>query len=452
MTENSQRLQVKVLSDHGEVVTQVNCPKGSITVLRGYKQSDLEPFKSAFAGIPGPERIVINVNNAPYEREENILIGFGENDLIPEVTVEDFFAKFMSTSAVEPLLFSYGLDGIAKKTLSSLPSDEKRRVQILSALYQEGKAVILNLPFEPIATSWREKYASYLLEQCVANDKILVVVNLDYRPECWVDNPNIIRIQLGEDVHKTIGFGAGNSGINELIQNIRTSIKQDETLGQAVERVQKESAPRPVNEDRDRKTTAEVKEKLIPPLIDPGLFSKLLKPIAACMFALLITLIYLTNNKAANLNANNHTKNSTQSKEFAKTPVKSPKREVASNAVPDYKQVINRPEISPNVIDLYPTAIKQSLLSALRNPNPPFLQSAEIKKPTIKKSAVDQQAASLLSALQDLSGTAPESLNSAEDNTTSLGSSAALSYEEREERREIIRQKFLEAIQKASAS
>ena len=105
MAKNSDRLQIKVLSDHGEVISQVNCPRGSITVLRGYKASDLEPFKRTFAGTPGPERVVITVDETPYEREENVLVGFGESDWNPETTVESYLSKFMSSSAVEPLLF-----------------------------------------------------------------------------------------------------------------------------------------------------------------------------------------------------------------------------------------------------------------------------------------------------------------------------------------------------------
>ena len=324
-------------------------------------------------------------------------------------------------------------------------------MQLLTAMYQSGKAVILNLPFEPISSTWREKYASYLVEQCEANNKIIVVVNMDYRPESWVENPSILRVQLGEDVHKTIGFGTSASGVQDLIDNIRSSIKDDEKLGDALDRVQEEARPRPASEDRDRKVRDQIDEEIIPPLIDPNLVTKWLKPAAACMLALLATLVYLTTIKVSV-----ETPSAVRANVVKPKPAADKTKPPAKDPIVKVKQGdIKRPPISPNIVDLYPAKIKDSLLKALDTQNPPFAKRVSPSKSHVKKSSVNQQAAGLLNALQGLSGTGdniPSNKTVSRIPSAPLSSSSSMSIKEREERREMIRQKFLEAIKKASTS
>ena len=73
-----ERLQIKLLSNSGELLRCVNCFAGQVTVLRGHSSADLQPYLRALAGIPGPERVSITIDDNEYSASHSNLIGFGE--------------------------------------------------------------------------------------------------------------------------------------------------------------------------------------------------------------------------------------------------------------------------------------------------------------------------------------------------------------------------------------
>lgn len=215
------KLQIKLLSSHGELLNVVTCYGGHISVFRANSANDLKPYQRALTGAHGPERFSINVDGGEYAAQEHILIGFGER-LPPGMTVTSFLESAgIPSGSIESTLLSYGLDHVIERDCSTLSEDEKRRLQIITAIYHPERILILNEPFDPISTTWRERFAD-LLSNFVRQKKALVVVTgLSYRPECWIDNESVARIQVGESLQRTVGFSGNSADIKELVKQIR---------------------------------------------------------------------------------------------------------------------------------------------------------------------------------------------------------------------------------------
>lgn len=73
-----QKLLVKQLSNTGELIRVISCFAGQISVFRATSPNALRPFQRAFVGLPGPEKIVISIEDENYVPSEHPLIGFGE--------------------------------------------------------------------------------------------------------------------------------------------------------------------------------------------------------------------------------------------------------------------------------------------------------------------------------------------------------------------------------------
>jgi hypothetical protein len=224
------KLQIKLLSQSAELLNVTNCAAGSISVLRSESPSELRPYQRALAGSQGKERFVIVVDGAEYRTEAHSLIGFGEAPPHTGSTVGQYLGKAgLPDGAITSLLVSFGLEGIVDKQCSTLTPDEERRVRIFAATADPSKALILNEPFEPISSQWRERLAEYLVDFARNRNGLVVVASLSYRPDSWIDNPTIVRQQVGQSLRKTIGFGAAGSEANAMINQLRDQLRQEES-------------------------------------------------------------------------------------------------------------------------------------------------------------------------------------------------------------------------------
>jgi hypothetical protein len=218
------KLQIKQLSTSGELLNVINCPAGRITVLRAYTPSQLEPYQRAVSGVPANEKILINLNNQEFIPDEHVLLGYGEDyKNISSTTSQYLLASGLPEAALIPTLNSFGLSNVAKASFSKLTACEARRVQLLGITYQIKKMAILNNPFDPLSSEWRERAADLLLKYVSNNIVPMLITSLDYRPECWINNEIINRIQVGDSAKRTIGFGSDNSEFNEIIKQVRQS-------------------------------------------------------------------------------------------------------------------------------------------------------------------------------------------------------------------------------------
>ena len=421
------KLQIRRLSQSGEVISVVNCPAGKITVLRESNAGDLDPYKRAFAGVPGAEKFTIEIDGQTMEMAKHRLIGFGNETRIPANTVREFLSASANAAAVDSLLISFGLEDIADKNPSSISDCARRRLLILSACQDPSKVLVLNNPFEPIGSTWRERIAEMLASSGKASGRITLITALDFRPSCWIDNDTIQRIQLGQDTQKTIGFAGSESEVQGIIEEVRRESKK------VVKKPVEETTRTPsvgITKPLDKsKTIAKFRRRV-----------RIFTGIAA---ALIFILLFVGREESPD-------KHQVVMTQPSATPITQPTSLNTPTA-----PTISATAPSAFVLDLYGPEIKRSIIRAFDG-----LGSTTSKAPSValRQAAWEKQgprtnefAGGLLKALEGASGTGYGSPSQPSGvPLVQTGPAVELSTEEREERREAIRQKFLEAISKAN--
>lgn len=236
------KLQIKLLSKHGELLNCANCIAGQISVFRGHTVGDLLPYQRALSGVPGPERFSVQLDDHHYVPDQHILIGFGERFIGDEGSVGEFLTRAgLPAAMLEGALVSYGLDRVIHTRCALLSKCEERRLRLLAASYSQNQVIVLNDPFDPITSEWRERFAELLVQAARGAGRIVVVINLGYRPENWIDNEAVHRIQVGESVQKTIGFSnqGGGGEVQDLVKQVRQLFKDERAAQQFAETVSK---------------------------------------------------------------------------------------------------------------------------------------------------------------------------------------------------------------------
>ena len=226
------KLQIKLLSQSAELLSMTNCSVGQVSVLRAESPSELRPYQRALGGNQGRERFVITVDGKQYNTEEHTLIGFGEVAPHTGLTVSQYLTSVgLIDGAISGLLMAYGIEGIETKLCSALSPDEERKVRLFAATSTTSKALIINEPFEPVSSNWRERVAELIADFARNKNGLVVVASLSYRPDAWIDNPVIARHQVGQTLRRTIGFGSAGSESTQLINQLRDQIRNEESQG-----------------------------------------------------------------------------------------------------------------------------------------------------------------------------------------------------------------------------
>ncbi len=223
-----QKLQLKLLSNSGELLNMVTCHAGRVSVLRSSVPSELRPYQRVLSGTPGKENIVAACDGSEYKADEHTVMGFGEPSPTAGLSVREFLARWeVPDSAVDSLLLSIGLENTATKNCSELSADQTARLRLVAATTDPDKILVLNDPFEHISGQWRERAAELLATFARARKVIVVIPSLSYRPECWIDNQIVERIEVGQTSHRTIGFGSAGSVHNAMINELRDKLRQE---------------------------------------------------------------------------------------------------------------------------------------------------------------------------------------------------------------------------------
>jgi hypothetical protein len=230
------KLQIKLLSQSAELLSITNCAAGHISVLRSETPGELRPYQRALSGTQGKERFIITVDGATYKTDDHNLIGFGEIPPHSGLTVSQYLSSVgLIEGAITGLLNSFGIEGIERKSCSALSPDEERKVRIFAATADPNKVLVINEPFEPIMSGWRERLAEFLTDFARAKNGLVVVTSLSYRPDSWIDNPIISRHQVGQSLRRTIGFGSSASEDSQLINQLRDQIRAENIAPSAPE-------------------------------------------------------------------------------------------------------------------------------------------------------------------------------------------------------------------------
>ena len=223
------KLQLKTLSTSGELLNVINCPAGRICVFRGSTPADLRPFQRALIGTHGKEKISVTVDGADYDPDKHNVIGLGEAPPHAGLTVREYLGRVgVADDALVGLLTSFGLEGSIDSKCSALSPDQERRVRMLHATSQPERALIVNEPFEHITSQWKERFAELLLDFVKGKNGLVVIPSLSYRPESWVDNALISRLEVGQSIQRTIGYGQAGSDANKMIEELRKQIQSEQ--------------------------------------------------------------------------------------------------------------------------------------------------------------------------------------------------------------------------------
>jgi len=217
------RLVIKQLSKHGELLDCINCFPSKVTVLRAESETDLVPYRQAVSGQVSGKKFSVSYNNKNFIQSEHIVIGFG-SWLPGSESVSEVLVSFGVLNEQAPaLLNTFGLAGLESKVIADLTLDYLRRLELLCASYSKARVVVLDSPFEPINSLYKDKFAELILNDTLTNNRITVVTRLCYRPEQWVGNETIERIQVGSTIQKTVGFGAKSNEIKDIVSQLRKS-------------------------------------------------------------------------------------------------------------------------------------------------------------------------------------------------------------------------------------
>lgn len=532
---NEKRLQIKQLSKSGELLRCINCFGGQVSVFRAVGGTSLQPYQRALAGIPGPERFTVTLDGDSYSPEQANLIGFGESMFNDPETVEQYLeASGLPSGSVRASLLSYGLDDVAEKPCNTLSKDEQRRLAIIAATFDVNKMLILNNPFEEISSQWRERFAELILNFARTNNQIVVIPSLIYRPESWISNECVARVQVGENLQRTIGFGSDASQMNDMVKQVRAMFNSEEEARKAVESVApnaakkassaapadkaNDKAPEPqpakqkvalsvgVEYDRNTRRSTAI-ERSVSALKYPFSRSPIISYVSLVALVLVVgVLIYDGVSKPDNIKTaskQNTTQNkpvqakgstAVNKKEGGSALTKSPRTAinnpfaaaVNSNKDPGsvFKEMIekqkaaqqqgkkeapaaipkiDRPVTSNQkqyVLNRYPTEIRKAIMDTF---NGNFFEKRDVGVTASGlggddggKKTADDHSPNLFSMLESTSGSgeniksAPSRPSAKRPSYSPPSSISSMSSEDIEERRERIRQKFLDAIRRAS--
>lgn len=243
-----QKLTIKRLSAAGQVIKTVECCRGEVAVFRSSNWEELRSYQLALVDSSGADRFSILLDSQPWAPFEHVLIGFGEHFLDNHASVISWLSEQgLPAGSLGSMLDSYGLKSCAETACSALSPAESRMVHLLAATCApEDKIVVLNDPFEPLHQSWRDRYAELLSTWARTKQRIVVVAGLSARPECWIDNETIHRIEVGEVRNKTIGFSRdGDQETNQLLAALRSASSPDPSPERA-QNLHTDSAQQPV--------------------------------------------------------------------------------------------------------------------------------------------------------------------------------------------------------------
>lgn len=472
------KLQLKLISNSGELLNVVTCHAGKISVLRASSPSDLRPYQRALSGSSVKENLEVVCDGAEYRPDEHILIGFGEHSPTAGLSVKEFLTKQgISELAVDSILLSIGLESVVAKRCSELTPDQEARLRLVAATANPEKLLILNDPFEHIASQWRERTAEMLTNYARTRRALVVVPALTYRPESWIDNECIERIEVGQTSQRTIGFGSAGSQSNAMINDLRDKLRADPRFAQqesAAASPQREAAPlaaaasiaaaMDVGDLSESTTTAP--RSLIPSLLKVS--SVTLGVAAGGWLAVSFSHLTPTTPKSAQKPeqvALTTTKplapsdaNPAQSSK-AEAPAIKPETQPVSQTQPEGPAKLANPPADPKtdyVLDSYPAIIKASLVDTSKGVSSFGNQpSAPIAQAPAQNAAAG--SGNLFSLLAQAGSNKPDpnagSLDSGSYASDAVPAQAEepASPAEEEQRREEIRNRFLEAIRASAA-
>ncbi len=466
------RLVIKQLSKHGELLDCINCFPSKVTVLRAESETDLVPYRQAVSGQVSGKKFSVSYNNKNFIQSEHIVIGFG-SWLPGSESVSEVLVSFGVLNEQAPaLLNTFGLAGLESKVIADLTLDYLRRLELLCASYSKARVVVLDSPFEPINSLYKDKFAELILNDTLTNNRITVVTRLCYRPEQWVGNETIERIQVGSTIQKTVGFGAKSNEIKDIVSQLRKSGVLNAPVNEQPVKSESYSAPSTKKANSlltefGRINPTGSSNRFLTFFLQPQYLKKI--SIGATVMALLLLGVALIDSaktptrNVAVLEISNSTGNLTNqgqplqqanSKQIVlensnPSTVNDLKSTTASSEVLSVTSHVDKPRNNPAeakpILDFYPPNIKKAVLDA-------FHGTASPKTPvTAVRSVAQKTNDSLFDELKNLKPSTKETSTFFPSYSSPPSSESQFEIDPSvKERQEEIRRRFLEALQRAS--
>ena len=223
-------VELRLHSNSGELLHVATCHAGKISVLRASSPGELRPYQRALCGSNAKDNLEILVDGSAYQSEDHTSIGFGEPSPTVGLTVREFLTRRSGISelSINTQLLSIGLEEIADKRCGELSLDQEARLRLLAASVDADKVLVLNDPFENISSKWRERVAEILANFAKSRDALIIIPSLSYRPDAWIENDAVTRIEVGQTSQKTIGFGSAGPLDNAALEEIRRKLVSDQ--------------------------------------------------------------------------------------------------------------------------------------------------------------------------------------------------------------------------------
>ncbi len=436
-----EQLEINRLTEAGEVKRRIRCLAGHVTVFRANSDELLKIFGDGLLGQGQQgERFSVLLDGAAFYPEEHILIGFGEKFPPHEnLTVGQFLmASGIPRESMEALLLSHGLGGLSRELCSSLSPEEDRMIRLLASTFSPGKVVLMHDPFDIVPDTWRNAFARDITNFAWQKRSIVVVTKLSSRPEEWIENEIVARVQLEAPRKRTIGFGGDDSETQKMVETLRQQFRADSAaVHQSAHVPAIPGQPNLLAGERPTPTREMVRIPSVPIFRKPmtqrrflvyGTFMAIV-----FMFAITATIFGGMSSPPSVRVVNPRLEHVQEERE--------PAARVAD--VP----IAPRPQppkpAAGLILDDYPVEIRDAVVQAFSDPD------AALKS---DRGFVSQKVAPKIIEQKQVSFMPPATLPSPEINASggdALGQTA--DEEELAKRREEIRQRFLEAIQRQAA-
>lgn len=240
----------RILTD-GAVAKTVTCRSGRIAVLRSHAPEKLYEYELALRGkLENPSIFRLMFNGSVYDPTQPIFIGFDKIQYRSEMTVRHILTESgVDQAQLEGFISSHGIQQIAEKPLQELSSEQAQALSLLQVSLQPFPLIVMNDPFLAIPEQYREMYAHTLANGIWKNKGIGIVVSLSWRPDAWIDNDLITRVQIDQTSRRaTVGIGSENP-LTELAKQIRQEKQSIQEKREAEQRAEEQ-------DERGAKSTA----------------------------------------------------------------------------------------------------------------------------------------------------------------------------------------------------
>jgi hypothetical protein len=214
------KLIIKKISSSGALLEEITCLSGCVNVFRSTQPEKLESYEKALFDVSSASQFEIELDNVKINPIEGVAcVGVGTFKARQGSNVKQILINAgYKGSAIDSLVATYELTSILDKKGEQLNEEELRKVELLVAAKQKSKILFVKDPFAPLSPSSRDTFAKLITASAVSDNKIVVVSRLSERPESWVGNVAIARIDLTLNRQATIGFDP------RLIERIRSEV------------------------------------------------------------------------------------------------------------------------------------------------------------------------------------------------------------------------------------